>query len=558
METKAAIYSRKSRFTGKGESIENQVELCRQYIGENFGGYMRDNALVYEDEGFSGGNLERPQFKKMMADARAGKFSMIVVYRLDRISRNISDFAQLIGELGDRKVAFVSIREQFDTTSPMGRAMMYIASIFSQLERETIAERIRDNMQELSKTGRWLGGVTPTGYCSEAVERVTVDGKTRKACKLKLIPEEAQIVGTIFEKFIETGSLTRTDEYLQSGAYKTKNGKQYTRFAIKGILMNPVYMIADHDAYRYLTEKKTDLFSEETEFDGVHGIMAYNRTIQKPGKANQLRPVNEWIIAVGKHQGIISGEMWIQAQGLLERNRSHSYRQPRSNVALLSGLLYCGNCGSHMRPKLTKRTNENGELLYSYVCTEKEHSHGQNCAVKNVNGNVLDQAVLNEVKKISADSGEFVRRLERSRKEIAGKKGIYEKELERFQQALETENKLIKGLVASLSKAAGTAAEEYIVQQIDELHGKSEALKERISELEKLVGGNGLSNIEMDAFRQMLSSFQNTIDGMSIMQKRAAVQMCVRQVVWDGKNLFIYLYGSDDQYDFSHGDQQES
>ena len=140
------IYSRKSKFTGKGESIENQIELCRQYIAAHFGADEAKSAFVYEDEGFSGGTLQRPQFKKMMSDSQKMEFAAIVVYRLDRISRNIGDFAKLIEDLGNRKIDFISIREQFDTSSPMGRAMMYIASVFSQLERETIAERIRDNM----------------------------------------------------------------------------------------------------------------------------------------------------------------------------------------------------------------------------------------------------------------------------------------------------------------------------------------------------------------------------------------------------------------------------
>ena len=170
------IYSRKSKFTGKGESIENQIELCRQYIAMHFGEDASENVLVYEDEGFSGGNLARPQFKKMMKDSQKIAFAAIVVYRFDRISRNIGDFAKLIEDLGDRNIDFISIREQFDTSSPMGRAMMYIASVFSQLERETIAERIRDNMHELSKTGRWLGGTTPTGYASESLQAQTHPG----------------------------------------------------------------------------------------------------------------------------------------------------------------------------------------------------------------------------------------------------------------------------------------------------------------------------------------------------------------------------------------------
>ena len=189
-----AIYSRKSKFTGKGESIGNQVELCKEYIRLHYGDAAADKVIVYEDEGFSGGNLNRPDFKKMMDAAKKRKFKAIIVYRLDRISRNISDFASLIEELARLDISFVSIKEQFDTSTPMGRAMMYIASVFSQLERETIAERIRDNMHELAKTGRWLGGTTPTGYASEAVKSVTIDGKSKKACKLKLIQEEADIV----------------------------------------------------------------------------------------------------------------------------------------------------------------------------------------------------------------------------------------------------------------------------------------------------------------------------------------------------------------------------
>ncbi len=111
--------------------------------------------------------------------------------------------------------------------------MMYIASVFSQLERETIAERIRDNMHELSKTGRWLGGTTPTGYESEGITSVSVDGKTKKAYKLKPIPEEISLVKKIFDLFMETGSLTKVDQYLLERQIKTKTGKNFSRFSIR-------------------------------------------------------------------------------------------------------------------------------------------------------------------------------------------------------------------------------------------------------------------------------------------------------------------------------------
>ena len=153
---RVAIYSRKSKFTGKGDSIENQIEMCKEYITNTIGKDIE--FTIYEDEGFSGGNLDRPRFKKLMAAIKSKKFDILVCYRLDRISRNVADFSSTLEVLQSNNCSFISIKEQFDTSSPMGRAMIYIASVFAQLERETIAERVKDNMLELAKNGKWTGG----------------------------------------------------------------------------------------------------------------------------------------------------------------------------------------------------------------------------------------------------------------------------------------------------------------------------------------------------------------------------------------------------------------
>ena len=306
---KYAIYSRKSKFTGKGESIENQIELCRQHIKLHHENVTEEDILIFEDEGFSGGNVNRPQFQAMMKQIRANQIQAVVCYRLDRISRTVGDFAKLKDEFDYYNVEFTSIRDDFDTTSPSGRAMMMMVSVFAQLERETTAERIRDNMHELAKSGRWLGGTTPTGYKStQIVGSVTVDGKERKAYKLELIKEEAEIIKLIFSKFIETNSLTKTDTYLLQNNITTKNGKNFTRFSIRSILQNPVYMIADQNAWEYFDSLGVEIYAEQSEFDGKHGIMAYNKTIQKSGKSNQMRNMDEWIVAVGKHKGLIAGK----------------------------------------------------------------------------------------------------------------------------------------------------------------------------------------------------------------------------------------------------------
>ena len=186
-----AIYARQSLDKKDSLSIETQIELCKL---ESTG-----DVKVYIDRGFSGKNTNRPQFTKMMEDIERGLEDKVIVYKLDRLSRSLLAFAAMIDTFKRHDVAFLSTREKFDTGTPIGNAMLSILMVFAQLERETIAERIRDNMHELAKTGRWLGGTTPTGYTSEAVKTVTVDGKSNRSCKLKLIPEEAAIVRTNYD-----------------------------------------------------------------------------------------------------------------------------------------------------------------------------------------------------------------------------------------------------------------------------------------------------------------------------------------------------------------------
>lgn len=549
-EDAIAIYSRKSKFTGKGESIGNQIELCKEYIRMHYGEGAVDKAVVYEDEGFSGGNLNRPDFKKMMDAARKRKFKAIIVYRLDRISRNISDFSSLIEELARLDIAFVSIKEQFDTSTPMGRAMMYIASVFSQLERETIAERIRDNMHELAKTGRWLGGTTPTGYSSEAIKSVSIDGKTKKICKLKLIPEEAALVKTIFDLYIETDSQTKTESELIARGIKTKNGNYFNRYSIKGILQNPVYMIADEDAYNYLIEHDVDLFSAREKFDGVHGIMAYNRTAQTKGKTTIYLPPDEWIVSVGKHHGIIPGKVWVAVQRSLERNKLKSYRKPRINEALLTGLLFC-SCGSRMYPRLDQRKIINGKAVYTYVCKMKERSKKCLCKGKNANGNVLDMAVIEQIKMLTDDKGTFIEQLKQSREFYTDDRTDYEQRLEDMRKEKSDTEKKINALVDSLAEMGDSSAKTHVMRRIEQLNQQYQSLEESIQELEGLATQNTLKDIEFDLLCQLMTVFKNGIDEMTVEQKRAAIRTIVRKVIWDGVNAHVILFGvQDDEIEY--------
>ncbi len=540
-----AIYSRKSKFTGKGESIGNQIDLCKEYVERHFGKCAAEQIVIYEDEGFSGGNLNRPAFKKMMEAAKKRQFQAIIVYRLDRISRNVSDFSGLIEELSRLNIAFVSIKEQFDTSTPMGRAMMYIASVFSQLERETIAERIRDNMHELAKTGRWLGGTTPTGFASEAVQSMTMDGKTKKACKLKLIPEEAKIVKSIYDLYLETDSLTMTESALMQRGIKTKKGNYFTRFAIKSILQNPVYMIADEEAYRFFLQQETDLFSAQSDFDGVHGIMAYHRTDQEKGRATIYLPPKEWIVAVGKHPGLVPGKVWVTIQKSLARNKSKAFRKPRSNEALLTGLLFC-SCGERMYPKVSKRKNAQGDSIFFYVCKRKEHSQRSLCNSKNVHGNTLDLAIMEQLKQLPEDQETFLKQLEQSRKFYTGNPMEWEGRLTELKnKKLDTEKKM-GSLVDSLADIQESAARAQVSKRIEELSCQCDGLEKQIQEVENFTSQHALSNLESGIMGQMLSLFRDSVDQMPLEQKRSAIRAIVRKVIWDGTNAHVILLGVPD------------
>lgn len=540
-----AIYSRKSKFTGKGESIGNQIELCRAYIRMNEGEEAADKAVVYEDEGFSGGNLNRPAFKEMMKAVKAKRHRAVIVYRLDRISRNISDFAGLIEELGRMKVDFISIRERFDTSQPMGRAMMYIASVFSQLERETIAERIRDNMRELAKTGRWLGGVTPTGYVSQSVQTITVDGKKKKACQLKLIPEEAETVKLIYDVFSETNSLTKTETALMQRHVVSKNDKYHTRFSIKGILQNPVYALADEEMYRFFTDHGTDVFADKSEFDGMRGIMAYNRTDQEKGQATVYLPVSEWIVAVGQHPGLIPGKTWVRVQEALEQNKSKAYRRPRSNEALLTGFLFC-KCGNRMYPKLSKRLTPEGKPVYTYVCKLKERSQKALCKNKNVNGNLLDAMIVDRVRHIDEDAGELMEQLSRSRGFFTGDRSEYEQQKAALQQEKAETDKKITGLVDTLAGMEAGDAKELVAKRLEELSRNSKAIGNRIQELNSLLNQHELTDSEFDLLRDLLTGFKDGLNDMPIEQQRSALKTVIRRVIWDGENAHVILFGTGD------------
>lgn len=548
MQKKYAIYSRKSKFTGKGESIANQIEMCRKKLDATRSGLRDEDVLIFEDEGFSGKNTKRPAFQRMMQQCREGKIECIICYRLDRISRNTIDFLTMYEELDSMGVSFISVHDNFDTSTAIGKAMLVITSAFAELERNIIAERIQDNMHELAKTGRWLGGNPPTGYRSVGtVGSFTEDGKTRKAKKLEVIPEQAALVKMIFRKFLELRSLTALDAYLLQNDIQSKNGKAFTRCTLKSLLQNPVYMIADEDAWHYYQLTEAQVYAEETDFDGLHGIMAYNKTDEHIDNHNVCRPIDKWIIAVGAHEGLISGKDWTAVQKIFEQNRAKSYRKPRSNTALLSGRLYCAECGSFMRPKLSQRLNKDGEVIYDYLCELKEKSKKHKCSMKRINGNALDRMVCEEIRRLSEQGSDLMKLLKGASKEFTVSDQDYLDQIQRLRQSVRENETRIKNLTAALSSAADTAAYPVIISEISELTAKGEALQEQIREYESLAQTTALSAQEIEQLGEMMLTFVRSFDDLTVQQRRDMLRALIHRVTWDGETVHILFFGSDQE-----------
>ncbi len=546
--SKIAIYSRKSKFTEKGDSVDVQIELCKSIMRTKNMDLKDDDFLIFVDEGYSGKNTDRPRFQEMMKWSKKRAFQTVVCYRIDRISRNIVDFHEFTEELQKNDISFVSVTESCDTSTPMGRAMLSICSVFAQLERETIAERIRDNMLELAKSGRWLGGTAPTGYQSvQLVDQITEEGKARKAFKLDVIPEEAQLVKMIFDKFVEANSLTKVETYFIQNHIKTKNGKEFTRFSIKNILQNPVYAANDEAMLNYFEGLGTEIHAEKGQFNGRHGMMVYNKTEQNTAKTHVTRNSEEWVVSIGRHEPLVSGETWLAAQALLGQNKDKGYHKPKSTVSLLSGLLYCGDCGRYMRPKLSKRVNAQGEYIYSYLCETKEKSRMANCKMKNPLGNELDDLVCRKVKMLAMDQSDFRKQLKQAQTAIHSESKVYDETLKSLKvKARDTED-AIKQLIESLVSAIGTPAHQYITDEINHRHEELEGLKQSVEEFEKLSQQQKLDSTQFDLMDRQLTFIAHSFDEMTIEQKRMALKTVIRKIVWDGTNAHIYFFGDNEE-----------
>lgn len=536
---KVAIYSRKSVYTGKGESIENQIEMCKQYIAANIEGIAESDITVFEDEGFSAKNTDRPQFQKMLREIRQKKFKYVVCYRLDRISRNVGDFAALIDELNNLDISFVCIKEKFDTSTPMGKAMMFIASVFAQLERETLAERVRDNMFMLARTGRWLGGTPPTGFVAEKIEKAQVDGKTKTACKLKFDPGEIEAVKIMFQKFLGSHSISGVYKHLIDIGIKSRTGKWFSKPGIKQILENPVYCIADKDARAYFVSQDSDVCFREEDCSDELGLLSYNkRDYKKTHAPRQER--SEWIVAVGKHKGIVTGKQWVSVQNVFEANKPSS---PKTNMlndySLLSGLILC-KCGRKMFSRLRKTKGTDG--LYDYICDAKLQGGTKVCNGQNLNGRQTDDMICDYLMQFTDEGSNIYQLLEKLKKNLQSQEQA--NPLAEVNARIKKCNTDMESLVNKLTHPnVGQALLQQINVKVSELTEELERLNAEKERLQKNLNFISDKEIQLDMISSALSSLKTYFKEMTVPERRSLIKLLVEKIEWDGQDIHIFIYG---------------
>lgn len=339
---RAAVYTRKSSEEGLEQefnSLDAQRESCEAYVASQKSegwALVRDR---YDDGGYSGGTLERPGLKRLLADIEDGLVDVVVVYKIDRLSRSLADFAKLVEVFDRHGVTFVSVTQSFNTTTSMGRLTLNILLSFAQFEREVTAERIRDKVAASRKKGMWMGGWAPWGY----------DVKDRK---LIVNAAEAATIRMIFERFVTSGSATALARELRAEGVVTKRGKPIDKGALYKLLNNRVYI-----------------------GEAVHKGKSYP----------------------GEHAAIIDRTLWDKVHAILAESPRKRAAQSRAQTpALLKGLLF-GPGGAAFSPTHTRK----GDKLYRYYVSQAVLKRGRDaCPVGRVPAAEIEGVVIDQLRTV--------------------------------------------------------------------------------------------------------------------------------------------------------------
>jgi len=365
-----AIYTRKSTSEGLDQdftSLDAQRESAENYIHSQKHEGWTGLEERYDDGGFTGANMERPALQKLMSHIKEHKIDCVVVYKVDRLSRSLMDFAQLLEFFDKYNVTFVSVTQAFNTNTSMGRLTLNILLSFAQFEREIISERTKDKMGAARKRGQWLGGRPPFGY-----------SRDKDAKKLVVNEDEAKVVRKMFELYLKGNSLLKVAGILNEEGYRSRPGKQKNGKPFGGLKF------------------------------GVTQIQQAVKNVIYIGKVCYAGQ-----IYAGQQKAIIDEETFKKAQEKLKENRIE--RKATKNIectGLLSRLLTCKTCGHIMFHTYTMK--EPTRKYRYYVCTNAQKRGYSSCPTKSINAQAIEDTTINCLRKILIDNG---RKLETRDKE---------------------------------------------------------------------------------------------------------------------------------------------
>ena len=375
-------------------SVESQLEYCHyETRGRPY--------IEYTDRGFSGKDTNRPGFERMMADIQAGKIKRVIVYKLDRISRSILDFANMMELFQKYHVEFVSSTEKFDTSTPIGRAMLNICIVFAQLERETIQKRITDAYYARCKRGFYMGGRIPYGY---RLKETVIDGI--RTSMYEEVPEESKQLKQIYALYADSSnSLGDVIRYLDEHRMKHLRGGNWSSARLSELLRNPIYVQADMDVYRFFQSQGANICNPISDFTGDHACYLYKRTASdaggtvsdSKGKASyegKQGALADKEIVLAPHKGIIPSKIWLACRMRCLNNRQ-STKTCKPKNSWLSGKVKCDCCGY----ALTIRKSKTKWGRY-FVCSQSGNlCRGAGCTVY---ADVLEDYIFQAIgKKIS-------------------------------------------------------------------------------------------------------------------------------------------------------------
>ena len=349
---RCAIYTRKSHEDGlelEFNSLDAQREAAENYIAS-----QKENGWValpehYDDGGFSGGNMERPALKRLMEDVKAGKIDIILLYKMDRLSRSLLDFMKLNEMLEQHNVSFVSVTQDINTSTSSGRMMLNILMTFAEFERAILAERIRDKIAAAKRRGKYCGGSPVLGYDPDSEKKLAIN------------EAEAEIVRYIFDRYPELGSAKKLAAGLNAKGWRTKNwtsGKGHTHGG-KTWNTSHIYRLLNNQLY-------------------LGKVTHHDKTFP------------------GEHEAIISRKQWDKVHELFESG-SHGKRRRRKQSEMnspLRGLVRCGHCGGAMAPTYSTK----GKVRYAYYFCQKDSKRAVSiCPVKRIPGGDIEKAVLQQL-----------------------------------------------------------------------------------------------------------------------------------------------------------------